>query len=36
VALFWNDQSSKNPSLDVFVDAAARANPPEIAQRLDG
>ena len=35
VALFWNDQSSKNPSLDVFVEAAARANPPEIVQRLD-
>jgi LysR family carnitine catabolism transcriptional activator len=35
VALFWNDQSSKNPSLDVFVDAVARADPPEIAQRLD-
>jgi DNA-binding transcriptional LysR family regulator len=36
VALFWNDQSSRNPSLDVFVDAVVRANPPEIAERLDG
>jgi DNA-binding transcriptional LysR family regulator len=35
VALFWNDQSSRNPSLDVFVDAVVRASPPEIAQRLD-
>jgi LysR family transcriptional regulator, carnitine catabolism transcriptional activator len=35
VALFWNDQSSRNPSLDVFVDAVVRADPPEIAQRLD-
>jgi LysR family transcriptional regulator, carnitine catabolism transcriptional activator len=35
VALFWNDQSSRNPSLDVFVDAVARADPPEIAHRLD-
>jgi DNA-binding transcriptional LysR family regulator len=35
VALFWNDQSSRNPSLDVFIDAVVRANPPEIAQRLD-
>ncbi len=35
VALFWNDQSSKNPSLDVFVDAVTAADPPAIAQRLD-
>jgi DNA-binding transcriptional LysR family regulator len=35
VALFWNDQGSRNPSLDVFLDAVVRANPPEIAQRLD-
>ncbi|MFL5962712.1 MAG: LysR family transcriptional regulator [Gaiellaceae bacterium] len=35
VALFWNDQSSRNPSLDVFVDAVVRAEPPEIAKRLD-
>jgi LysR family carnitine catabolism transcriptional activator len=35
VALFWNDQSSRNPNLDVFVDAVVRADPPEIAQRLD-
>jgi DNA-binding transcriptional LysR family regulator len=35
VALFWNDQSNRNPSLDVFVDAVVRAEPPEIAKRLD-
>jgi LysR family carnitine catabolism transcriptional activator len=35
VALFWNDQSSRNPSLDVFVEAVVRADPPEIAKRLD-
>ena len=35
VALFWNDQTSRNPSLDVFVDTVVRADPPEIAQRLD-
>jgi len=35
VALFWNDQSSRNPSLGVFVDAVVRADPPEIAKRLD-
>jgi DNA-binding transcriptional LysR family regulator len=35
VALFWNDQSSRNPSLDVFVDAVVRADLPEIAVRLD-
>jgi DNA-binding transcriptional LysR family regulator len=35
VALFWNDQSSRHPSLDVFVDAVVSADPPEIAQRLD-
>jgi hypothetical protein len=35
VALFWNDQGSRNPSLDVFVEAVVRANPPEIARRLE-
>jgi LysR family carnitine catabolism transcriptional activator len=35
VALFWNEQSNRNPSLDVFVDAVVRADPPEIAKRVD-
>jgi DNA-binding transcriptional LysR family regulator len=35
VALFWNDQGSRNPSLAAFVEAVTSADPPQIAQRLE-
>jgi LysR family transcriptional regulator, carnitine catabolism transcriptional activator len=35
VALFWNDQGSRNPSLAAFVEAVTCADPPQIAQRLE-
>jgi len=35
VALFWNDQGNRNPSLAAFVDAVVHADPPEIARRLE-
>jgi DNA-binding transcriptional LysR family regulator len=35
VALFWSDQGSRNPSLAAFVEAVTRADPPQIAQRLE-
>jgi DNA-binding transcriptional LysR family regulator len=35
VALFWNEQGSRNPSLAPFVEAVTTADPPQIAQRLE-